>query len=77
MTENDRKIINFLRHSGRASVTEISENLGISRATVRARMEKLSEDGEILGFSVVLKSDSQTHAIRGLMMIEIAGMASV
>lgn len=76
MNDTDRKIVNFLRHSGRATVTEISENLGISRATVKARMGKLSEDGEILGYSVVLKSDSQTHAIRGLMMIEIAGMAS-
>jgi len=76
MSEADRKIINFLRHSARASVTEIAETLGFTRATVRSRMEKLQQSGEILGYSVVLKTDTETRPVRGVMMIEIAGMGS-
>ena len=76
MNVTDQRVINFLRHSGRASVTQIAENLGITRATVRSRMEKLEENGEILGYSVVLKSDTETRPVRGLMMIEIEGMGT-
>ena len=76
MNETDKKIINFLRHSGRASVTEIAETLGLTRATVRSRMERLQESGQILGYSVVLKSDTETRPVRGVMMIEIAGMGT-
>ncbi len=76
MNETDKKIINFLRHSGRASVTEIAETLGLTRATVRSRMERLQDSGQILGYSVVLKSDAETRPVRGVMMIEIAGMGT-
>lgn len=76
MSDADRKIINFLRHSARSSVTEIAETLGFTRATVRSRMEKLQQSGEILGYSVVLKTDTETRPVRGVMMIEIAGMGS-
>jgi DNA-binding Lrp family transcriptional regulator len=40
---------------------------------VRARLAKLQESGEILGFSVVLKSAQLRDPVRGLMMIAIEG----
>lgn len=73
MNDIDRKIIAFLRHSGRASVTTVAHELNLARATVRSRIERMTANGTILGFSVILKDDSNDHPIRGLMMIEIAG----
>ena len=69
----DQKLIGALRHDARASISELASRLGWSRTTVRARMSKLKESGEVLGYSVVLKSDQARDAVRGLMMIAIEG----
>ena len=73
MNKIDREIVALLRHSGRASVTNIAAELKLARATVRARLDRMIASGEILGFTVVLKNDAQDSPVRGLMMIEIAG----
>ncbi len=73
MDDTDKKLIGFLRHSGRASVTTISHQLNLSRAAVRARMDRLINAGEIVGFSVVVKNDAMEAPVRALMMIEVEG----
>lgn len=73
MTEMDEKLISALRHDARASLSQLAAMLGWSRATVRSRLTKLQESGEILGFSVVLKNDLIRDPVRGLMMIAIEG----
>lgn len=47
--------------------------LGVTRSTVRVRMERLRGSGEILGYTVTLKGDEPKHPVRGLMMIGIEG----
>ena len=73
MAEMDEKLIGALRHDARASLSQLASMLGWSRATVRARLTKLEESGEIVGFSVVLKNDLIRDPVRGLMMIAIEG----
>lgn len=73
MDETDNLLISALRHDARASLSELSVRLGLSRATVRARMEKLRARGVILGYTVVLREDTLRDPVRGLMMIEIEG----
>lgn len=73
MDEVDRKLISALRHDARASLSDLALSLEVSRTTVRGRLERLKENGDIVGFSVVLKEDVQTDPIRGLMMIGIEG----
>ena len=73
MAEMDEKLIGALRHDARASLSQLASMLGWSRATVRARLTKLQESGEIVGFSVVLKNDFIRDPVRGLMMIAIEG----
>lgn len=73
MDKTDNQLIAALRHDARASLSDLSARLGLSRATVRARIDKLIARGDVLGFSVVLKGDVQTDAVRGLMMIGIEG----
>jgi len=73
MTEMDEKLIGALRHDARASLSQLASLLGWSRATVRARLTKLQDSGEIVGFSVVLKNDLIRDPVRGLMMIAIEG----
>ncbi len=73
MDETDQRLIAELRRDGRASLSDLAETLGLSRATVRARMERLTARGEISGFTVLTRSDVTAAAVRGLMLIGIEG----
>jgi DNA-binding Lrp family transcriptional regulator len=73
MDETDSKLISALRHDARASLSDLALALGVSRTTVRARIERLRQSGEIVGFSVVLRGDVARDPVRGLMMLAIEG----
>ncbi len=73
MDKTDERLISALRHDARASLSDLALRLNLSRTTVRARIERLKQRGDILGFTVVVKSDVQRDAVRGLMMIGIEG----
>lgn len=73
LDEHDEKLIAALRRDGRASLSELAAGLGLSRATVRARMERLAARGEIAGFTVLTRADVTAAPVRGLMMIGIEG----
>ena len=69
----DQKLIAELRRDGRASVMALADRLGVSRATVRARLARLQQEGEILGFTVITRGDVADAPVRGLMLIGIEG----
>ena len=73
MDELDHKIMTKLRHNSRQSVSDLALELGVSRATVRARIDRLEKAGTILGYTVVLKSDAIELPVRGIMMVQIEG----
>lgn len=73
MDKTDERLIAALRHDARASLSDLAAQLGLSRTTVRARLEKLIRTGDIVGFTVVLKEDTIRDPVRGLMMIGIEG----
>lgn len=73
MTELDHALIVALKRDGRASLSELAADLGVTRATVRARLGRLRESGEIAGFTVLTGSDVAAHPVRGLMMLGIEG----
>ena len=73
MNELDSQLIGALRQDARASISQLASALGWSRTTVRSRLSKLRNEGEILGFVPVLKTDQMQDPVRGLMMIAIEG----
>ena len=73
MDDLDTGLIAELRRDGRASISELAERLKVSRATVRTRLERLKEAGEIAGFIVLTRADISEAPVRGLMMIGIEG----
>lgn len=76
MDRIDTQLIAALRRDGRAPVSELASELGLSRNTVRARMARLAAGGEIIGYSVVLKGDAGRMAVRGIMLVAIEGKAA-
>jgi DNA-binding Lrp family transcriptional regulator len=73
MDDADQRLISMLRHDARASLSDLAIGLGMSRTTVRARIERLRASGAIVGFTVVLRGDAARDPVRGLMMLGIEG----
>ena len=73
MDELDRKLLSALRRDGRAALSDLAHHLGITRATVRARIERLTASGEIQGFSVLTRGDLAQSPVRALTMLGIEG----
>jgi len=53
----DRDIIRQLSADGRASLTDIGDFCGISRISVRKRIERMEDAGVIKGFTVIVDWD--------------------
>ncbi|MGB8812437.1 MAG: Lrp/AsnC family transcriptional regulator [Paracoccaceae bacterium] len=73
MDDTDHRLISELRRDGRAALSDLATRLNLSRATVRARMERLAARGEIAGFTVLTRGDVTASPVRGLMLIGIEG----
>lgn len=73
MDDLDRNLITLLRHDCRRPVSDLAALLKVSRATVRARLDRLERDGEIIGYTVVLRADSQPAAVRAITLIAVEG----
>jgi DNA-binding Lrp family transcriptional regulator len=75
MDEADYRLMTLLRQNGRRSISDLAQETGLSRATVRARIEKLEQSGDIVGYTVVLRADAFHAPVRGIMLIEVEGRA--
>ncbi|MET7242010.1 Lrp/AsnC family transcriptional regulator [Methylobacterium sp. EM32] len=69
----DQSLITLLRHDCRRPVSELAVLLKVSRATVRARLDRLERDGEIVGYTVVLRADAMPAAVRAITLVAVEG----
>jgi len=73
LDQTDQKLITALQRDGRAGLSELAALIGISRATVRTRLNRLIDGGEIAGFTALTRSDMADSPVRALMMVAIEG----
>lgn len=76
MDDTDRKLIALLRENARLPVMTLASILGLSRATVQARLDRLIRERTISGFTVKLRPEAEPNQVRAVMMIEIEGERS-
>jgi DNA-binding Lrp family transcriptional regulator len=76
MDDLDHRLIAALRANARASLSDLSKQLGVSRGTVQNRLSRLIESEVILGFTVRLRSGAASDRIRAIMMIEVSGKST-
>jgi DNA-binding Lrp family transcriptional regulator len=69
----DRRLIALLRTDGRAPVTTLARQLGVTRATVNSRLERLLESGRVLGFTIRTKDGHGDDDVRAISLIEVEG----
>lgn len=73
----DRQLLALLRKDGRASLSALAAELSVSRGTVQNRIERLTRDGVVAGFTVRVTAADDPHAVRAVMMIEITGQKTL
>lgn len=73
MDDLDRRLLALLREDARQPVASLAAALGVTRATVRVRLDRLIADGVVKGFTVVTDLDPEAPSVRALMLIEIEG----
>ncbi|MDQ0391977.1 Lrp/AsnC family transcriptional regulator [Labrys monachus] len=76
MDDIDRQLLTLLRHNARRSISDLAAELGMSRATMRARIERMERQGDIVGYTVILRADAVSMPVRGIMLIEVEGRAA-
>ena len=70
----DRRLIAALRVDGREPVNALAKKLQVSRATVRSRLDRLLDDGVILGFTARVHEGHDGHDVRAITLLEVQGM---
>ncbi len=76
LTDLDRRLIAALREDGRAPVATLARNLGVARATVNSRLERLIANGTIVGFTVRVREEVEPLAIHAIAFIEVEGRST-
>ena len=76
LSDVDRALISELRRDGRAPVSVLADRLGVSRATVTKRIDRLTAEGVIVGFSVRVRNPQEISEIRAISLIELFGRAT-
>ena len=69
----DKRLIAILREDGRAPIAKLATILGVSRATVQNRLDRLLASGAVLGFTIRAREELGPDDVHAIMMIEVAG----
>ncbi|MFC6357031.1 Lrp/AsnC family transcriptional regulator [Luethyella okanaganae] len=71
--ELDRRLLAELRQDGRASVASLARSLGVARATVNSRLDRLMRSGTVVGFTVRVRDEIDPLSIHAIALIEVEG----
>jgi DNA-binding Lrp family transcriptional regulator len=69
----DHKLLALLRMDARISTAEIAKRLGVSRGTASNRLARLRSSGVIVGYTVLVRSDSLSTGVRAWTSIAVDG----
>ncbi|MDG1532152.1 MAG: Lrp/AsnC family transcriptional regulator [Paracoccaceae bacterium] len=75
LDHTDRRILSALRKNARASLTELAGVLGITRATAKARLDRLTNTGAIKRFTIETGLQ-ETDLVRAVMTVQLQGSMS-
>lgn len=76
LTDLDKRLISALRKDGRAPISTLAAQLEVSRATVTSRIDRLTAEGIIVGFTVRVRGHAETAEVRAVSFIEVEGQTT-
>ena len=71
MNTLDASIVALLKRNARMSVTQMSQELNVSRVTIDSHIKKMENSGVITGYTVTLGTEEFRHNISGWIMINV------
>lgn len=71
MDDLDYKLLGLLTNDARASVSDLANELGVSRGTVQNRIDRMKRDKVIHRFTVQMGSDEEDHQISAFTLIKL------
>ena len=76
MDDLDRQLLGLLRQDARAPASSLAARLKVSRGTIQNRIERMTSQGVINGFTVRTRPDVEGERVRAMMMICVEGERS-
>lgn len=76
MDELDQQLLAALRADGREPVATLARRLGVTRATVNSRLDRLVQSGTVLGFTVRVREENDPRSVRAIALIEVEGRST-
>jgi DNA-binding Lrp family transcriptional regulator len=76
LDETDQRLIALLRANARAPVATLAKTLKVSRGTVQNRIDRMIARGDIVGFTVKARAESEAERVRAIMAIAVEGERS-
>lgn len=73
MDDLDRNLLSLLRSNARLSVATLAKKLDVSRGTIDNRIQRLEDQGVILGYTVRLRPEVESHEIVAWISIAVDG----
>jgi DNA-binding Lrp family transcriptional regulator len=73
MDETDLKILDLLEVNGRETVSALASKVGLSRSSVKERIDRLEKEGEIEGYTIKRKTRRTDAMVRAYLMIKTNG----
>lgn len=73
LTDLDKRLLSALRNNGREPIASLAQMLGVSRATVTKRIDRLTARGVIVGFTVRVRDQSEIDQVRAISVLEVEG----
>jgi len=73
MDDIDKKILDFLEINARESVSSLAAKVGLSRTTVKERIDRLEKTGEIQAYTITRKTAKAGQCTRAYLMIKTNG----
>jgi len=69
----DRRLLALLRKDARMPIARLSKSLGVSRATIYGRLQRLQRAGILEGFTVRINPEVDRRQIRAHVLIKVTG----
>lgn len=71
MNNLDSQIIALLKRNARMSVTQMAQELAVSRVTIDTHIKKMEQSGVITGYTVKLGTEEFRHKVSGWILINV------
>ena len=69
--KNEQQLLRLLQENSRRTVSDLANELGLSRATVKQTMERLERSGVIQGYTIKINPHYQQQQVSAYIMISV------